>query len=219
MARTRAVFRLFPRRFFFFGTMAWLLRLCMRLLWRPWHTGRGDLTAEPARAALGMAVHPWASIGEHAAATATTTLAIAVATTATVAVILPLTTAAVAATATATSGNRGAVCAGAGTAEGDGEVFGRDEVEEDGRVLLWVARAEDGDFVKRARSEPRLYHAPDCSEGRRRVDDDQLTHPTIHTTRGRVRSRKLSLSQGAEETVDVRLWKVVLGDVEKASRD
>ena len=179
LART-AVFRLFVRRFFF-GTIAWLLRLRPCLLWwRPWHTGRGDFAAEPARAAFGMAIHPRASIGEHAAAAAATTTLIAVAAAATVAVtIAPTTTAAVAAAAaTATSGDRGAVCAGAGAAEGDGEVFGRDKVEEECRVLLWVVRAEDGDLVERARSEPRLYHAPDGSEGRRCVDDDQLAHPT-----------------------------------------
>ena len=161
--------------------MAWFLCLLWR---RPWCTGRGDLVAEPARAAFGTTVHPWAGIGEHAAAAATT-LTIAVAATATVAVVIAPITAAAAATAAtaAASGDGGAVCAGAGAAEGGGEVFGRDEVEEERRVLLWV-RPEDGDLVERAWSEPRLYHAPDRSEGRRRVDDDQLTHPRIHTARG-----------------------------------
>jgi len=152
-----------------------------------------------------MAVHPRASIGEYAAAATTTTL-IAVAATATVAVtIAPTTTAAVAAAATATRGGRGAVCAGAGAAEGDGEVFGQDKVEEDRRVLLWIVRAEDGDLVERARSEPRLDHAPDRSEGRRCVDDDQLAHPTnTYNTRGK--SRKLfalGRSRGGTETTYV----------------
>lgn len=148
-----------------------LLPFLLLLQRRPRHAGPGNLPAEPARATIRAAVHPRASIGQHApAAAAATTTATATAATVDVTII-------VAVALTVCGGGIRGVCAGtgAGAAERGGEVFGRDEVEER-RVLIGLIGAEDQDLVERARREPWLDHAPDGGEGRRCVDDDELAH-------------------------------------------
>lgn len=111
---------------------------------------------EPARATLGATIiHPWTCVGERAA-TGTGTIAVTVNVTITVVAV--------------TSGGGKRACASA--AERGGEVFGRNEVQEECRMLVVIIRAQDGDLVERAWSEPRLDHAPDGGEGCWCVDDD-----------------------------------------------
>jgi hypothetical protein len=119
-------------------------------------------------------------------------------------------------------GASGVASACAGATECGGKVFGGDEVEEERRVLVGVIRTEDGDLVERAWGEPRLDHAPDGGEGRRCVDDDQLAHTAdMSVSASAAEGRKLGRASGGTSmgAVDVRLGKVVLGDVEEAPRD
>jgi hypothetical protein len=167
-------------------TLLLQLRLLLLLLQRrPWNARLGYFPTQPARATFGTAIHPWASIRERASTTATiittTTTAITVAT-----INVTITSAACGggADGVAGFGRVGGVCgvrrgtAGAGAAEGDGEVFGRDEIEER-RMLVGLICAEDRDLVQRARGKPWLDHTPDSGERCWRVHDDELAHTTI----------------------------------------
>jgi hypothetical protein len=133
------------------------LRLLLLLLQRrPWNARLGYFPTQPARATFGTTIHPWASIRERASTTATIT---ATTTTVTVVTINVTITSATCSggvdgvDGVGGGGRVGGVCgvrrgtaAGAGAAEGDGEVFGRDEIEER-RMLVRLICADDGDLV------------------------------------------------------------------------
>ncbi len=160
-----------------------LLRLFFLLLQerRPRNARLWYLPAQPTRATFRATIQPWASIRKRAATTTTTTTIAATTGTTTVTVAINVTiTPTTFGSGVGGVGAVGGVCAdtSAGAAEGDGEVFGRDELKER-RMLIGLACADDGDLVERAWGEPWLDHTPDSGEGRRRVDDDKLAHTNM----------------------------------------